>query len=60
VRGSKNLLGVVAAFAMVTTACGSARDAPPVALPENAQPSAIYDANGTLITELAEENRQNV
>ncbi len=26
----------------------------------NAQPSAIYDANGTLITVLAEENRQNV
>ena len=54
------LAGVVAVFAVVATACGSARDAPPVALPENAQPSAIYDANGTLITELAEENRQNV
>ncbi|MEI2700207.1 MAG: biosynthetic peptidoglycan transglycosylase [Microthrixaceae bacterium] len=31
-----------------------------MALPVNAQPSAIYDANGTLITVLAEENRQNV
>ncbi len=55
-----NLLPVLAALAVVAAACGSARDAPPVALPENAQPSAIYDANGTLITVLAEENRQNV
>ena len=55
-----NLWAVLAAVAVVAAACGSARDAPPIALPENAQPSAIYDANGTLITVLAEENRQNV
>ncbi len=48
------------ALAVVAAGCGTARDAPPIALPENAQPSAIYDANGTLITVLAEENRQNV
>jgi penicillin-binding protein 1A len=52
---------VLLAVAVVAAGCGtSARDAPPIALPENAEPSAIYDANGTLITVLAEENRQNV
>ena len=53
-------LAVVAAVCLTATACGSARDAAPIALPENAQPSAIYDANGTLITVLAEENRRTV
>lgn len=59
-RRSLPLCGALVALAVVAAACGSARDAPPIALPENAQPSAIYDANGTLITVLAEENRQNV
>lgn len=48
------------ATAVLVTGCGSARDAPPLALPENAQPSAIFDANGRLLTVLAEENRQTV
>jgi penicillin-binding protein 1A len=48
------------ALAVLAAGCGEARDAPPIALPENAQPSAIYDANGTLITTLEEENRVNV
>lgn len=42
-------------------ACGgTARDAPPLVLPTNAEPSAIYDANGTLITVLQEQNRSVV
>lgn len=53
-------VAAVATLCLSAAACGSARDAPPIALPENAQPSAIYDANGTLITVLAEENRRNV
>lgn len=48
------------AVALVASACGEARDAPPVALPVNAQPSAIHAADGTLITVLQEENRTNV
>ena len=46
------LLVAVVALAVLAAGCGEARDAPPIALPENAQPSAIYDANGTLITTL--------
>jgi penicillin-binding protein 1A len=53
-------VAVLSALCVTAAACGSARDAPPIALPENAQPSAIYDANGTLITTLGEENRRNV
>ena len=60
VRRSTRLLAGIAALAVVASGCGVARDAPPIALPENAQPSAIYDANGTLITVLEEENRINV
>lgn len=60
VRPLPKLVAALIALAVIATGCGSARDAPPIALPQNAQPSAIYDANGTLITVLAEENRQNV
>lgn len=60
VRRTLKLSAAIAALAVLAAGCGSARDAPPIALPRNAQPSAIYDANGTLITVLAEENRQNV
>ncbi len=45
---------------LVAAACGQAREAPPIALPANAEPSAIFDANGTFITELREENRTTV
>lgn len=46
--------------AVVLGACGSARSAPPAALPTNAEPSAIYAADGTLITVLRSENRISV
>lgn len=50
----------LALVAAALTACGTARDAPPLALPVNAAPSAIFDANGTLITVLQEQNRSAV
>ncbi len=46
--------------AILATGCGTAREAPPLLLPVNAEPSAIYDANGTLITTLREENRSTI
>ena len=54
------LAAPLAAIAVLATACGTAREAPPLLLPVNAEPSAIYDANGTLITTLREENRSTV
>ncbi len=60
-RQSSRFIAIVVGLGILASSCGTgARDAPPIALPVNAQPSAIYDANGTLITVLAEENRQNV
>ena len=48
------------AFAAVASSCSSARSAAPLLLPVNAEPSAIYDTHGTLITTLREENRSSV
>ncbi|HTO01954.1 MAG TPA: transglycosylase domain-containing protein, partial [Microthrixaceae bacterium] len=48
------------AVALLAVGCSTAREAPPLLLPVNAEPSAIYDANGTLITTLREENRSTV
>lgn len=48
------------AIAILAVGCSTAREAPPLLLPANAEPSAIYDANGTLITTLREENRSTV
>jgi penicillin-binding protein 1A len=47
-------------MAVTASACSSARSAAPVLLPVNAEPSAIYDMHGTLITTLREENRSSV
>jgi len=47
-------------IAVTASACSSARSAAPVLLPVNAEPSAIYDMHGTLITTLREENRSSV
>jgi len=47
-------------MAVLAAACGTAREAPPLLLPVNAEPSAIFDAQGTLITSLREENRSTV
>ena len=47
-------------IAVAASACSSARSAAPVLLPVNAEPSAIYDMHGTLITTLREENRSSV
>ncbi len=41
-------------------ACGSGRDAPPLALPVNAEPSVLLDANGDVLTVLQEQNRRVV
>lgn len=58
-RAASLVAGIVL-LALVGSACSDARDAPPIVLPVNAQPSAIYAADGTLITVLQEENRTNV
>lgn len=50
----------LALLAAALSACGTAREAPPVSLPVNSRPSAIYDAKGRLITVLQEENRSSV
>lgn len=47
-------------MATVLAACGTGRDAPPLALPENAQPSVLLDRNGDPITVLQEQNRRVV
>jgi len=47
-------------LAVSASACSSARSAAPLLLPVNAEPSAIYDMHGTLITTLREENRSSV
>lgn len=54
------LIAGVLAVALLIAGCSTAREAPPLLLPANAEPSAIYDANGTLITTLREENRSSV
>lgn len=59
-RRIPTLIGVALTIALAASACSSAREAPPILLPVNAEPSAIYDANGTLITTLREENRSVV
>ncbi len=48
------------AVALLASGCSTARETPPLLLPANAEPSAIYDTNGTLITTLREENRSTV
>ncbi len=50
----------VLAVAVLATGCGASRDAPPLLLPVNSAPTAIYDAKGRLITVLREENRSSV
>ncbi len=42
------------------SACGSGREAPPLALPVNAEPSVLLDADGGVLTVLREQNRQVV
>ena len=56
----RTLRSPLLALAVLASACGTAREAPPLLLPVNAEPSAIYDVNGTLITTLREENRSSV
>ena len=51
---------VIVALAVLATACGSSRTAPPLVLPTNSAPSSIYDAQGRLITTLQLENRTSV
>jgi penicillin-binding protein 1A len=50
----------VVAVAVLAAGCGASRDAPPLLLPVNSAPTAIYDAKGRLITVLREENRSSV
>ncbi len=50
----------MAAAALGLPACGSGRDAPPLALPVNAEPSVLLDANGDVLTVLQEQNRRVV
>lgn len=54
------LLAVVGTLAVGSAACANTHDNPPLEFPPNAAPSRIVDAQGRLITTLAEENRQNV
>ena len=46
--------------AVLATGCGASREAPPLLLPVNSAPTAIYDSTGRLITVLREENRSSV
>ena len=48
------------ALLIIASSCSGTHEAPPLLLPVNAEPSAIYDAKGTLITSLREENRASV
>ena len=50
----------VVAVAVLAAGCGASRDAPPLLLPVNSAPTAVYDAKGRLITVLQEENRSSV
>ena len=50
----------VICVAVLAAGCGASRDAPPLLLPVNSAPTAVYDANGRLITVLREENRSSV
>lgn len=54
------VLAVLVAVAVLATSCGASREAPPLLLPVNTAPSAIYDAQGRLITVLREENRSSI
>jgi penicillin-binding protein 1A len=60
VRFSRPFILMLTVIAVTASACSSARSAAPVLLPVNAEPSAIYDMHGTLITTLREENRSSV
>lgn len=53
-------LAIAILIALVAAGCSNAKDAPPVILPSNAEPSTIYDSQGTLLTTLREENRSVV
>lgn len=57
---SRRVWAAMTLVAVVATGCSNAKDAPPVILPSNAEPSTIYDSAGTLITTLREENRSVV
>ncbi len=55
------MTGAFLSVALLAGACGTqSRGATPLELPVNAEPSAIYAADGTLITTLREENRVTV
>lgn len=54
------ILAALLALALVGASCGASRSAPAIVLPTNAEPSMIFDANGTPITTLQEENRSVV
>jgi penicillin-binding protein 1A len=56
----RGLLVAVLATCIVASSCGAAREAPPLAIPTNAEPSVILDAQGRQITVLRDENRTNV
>jgi penicillin-binding protein 1A len=53
-------VALLAVALLAATACGTAREAPPLALPVNSRPSAIYDTEGRLITVLQQEDRSSV
>ena len=50
----------LAAVAVLAAACANTHERPPIEFPPTASPSRIVDRNGTLITTLAEENRQSI
>ena len=53
-------VAVAVATVAVLPACGSGREAPPLALPVNAEPSVLLDADGGVLTVLQEQNRRVV
>lgn len=59
-RGLLGTLAVGLAVVLLTTSCANTHERPPLQFPPNAAPSRILDAQGRLITTIAEENRQSV
>ena len=51
---------LLVAVALVGGACANTHELPPVEFPPNAAPSRILDAQGRLITTIADENRESI
>ncbi len=53
-------MAAAAVLALVGAGCANTHERPPIEFPPNAAPSRIVDAQGRLITTIADENRQSI